>query len=224
MIWTFRVCFFPLWMCVCEGNTTVWETCSKTLAMTACCLPMNFKSTPTVRERRGRARKSGRPGQCSLPTAITEPRVHSGAGISTCRVLIWRLQVCSGDVSIKYFLPTLCPLVFQSDTHLLKCISNVYNNRLLNLQHVWYFHPFLDGHLSTTVVSVADIKLSALGFLSEQNFTFILNGRANAVKVLLTATMSSTSVIHYVISRLFSLVLKTEGWRCNLPPWNMFTA
>lgn len=175
--------FSVFFLCGCvSGSTTVWETCSKTLATTACCLPMNFKSTPTVRERRGRARKSGRPGQCSLPTTITEPRVHSGAGISMRQVLIWRLRVCSGDVSIKYFLPNLCPLVFQSDTHSLKCIWNVYNNRLLNLQHVWYFHPFLDRNNRPVIPAL----LLCPGFLSEPNFT----SRVNTVKVLLTATTS----------------------------------
>lgn len=67
MIWTLTVSFFAC-VCVCAGNTTVYETWSKTLDMTVCCLLMNFKSIPIVPERRGRARRSGRPGQCSLPS------------------------------------------------------------------------------------------------------------------------------------------------------------
>lgn len=57
--------FPPLWSCVCADNTTACAACSKTLATTACCSPTNFKSIPIVRERKGRARKRGRPGRCS---------------------------------------------------------------------------------------------------------------------------------------------------------------
>ena len=69
---SFNLCDLALdsvfFACVCAGNTTVYETWSKTLDMTVCCLLMNFKSTRIVHERRGRARRSGRPGQCSLPS------------------------------------------------------------------------------------------------------------------------------------------------------------
>lgn len=59
-------------MCVCADITSGCKPWSKTLDTTACCLPMNFRSTLTVHERRARARKNGRPGQCSLFTTLTE--------------------------------------------------------------------------------------------------------------------------------------------------------
>lgn len=77
---------FTIWS-VCAGNTTVCETCSKTLDMTACCLPTSFKSIPTVHARRGRARSSGRPGQCSLPSQhcrrLTAHTLHTSGAASS---------------------------------------------------------------------------------------------------------------------------------------------
>lgn len=83
-----------LFLCLCEGSTTGCAPSSKTLAMTACCLPTNSRSIPTARGRRVKARKSGRAGERSTPVAHTLCEI-----LDPC-ALLWRLLQRT-DLAIK---------------------------------------------------------------------------------------------------------------------------
>lgn len=176
--------FPPLWLCVCVDNITACGACSKTLATTACCLPMNFKSIPIVRERKGRARKSGRPGQCSLRNTITETltSVHSDGHEITwrqSRMSQWSFVLYCFSLILIYF-NVLCRLW---STCLI--FSPSYQN-----------HVFLAKNKPPASASAAEIKLwkrwkgSVSSFQFEQNVPSNINEGANAVKVLFTAMVS----------------------------------